>query len=120
MTGDMRDDQQASQTSEARVDAGPLAVGRSAIVARGRGGWLFHSEARVCTRELLSLPLEICYSTTFLLQSPSSSLPELGGRHPTECPSLSWQPPSDTMQIYSSFISQIHNSFQRGRGWERG
>lgn len=32
--GEMRDDQQASQTFDARADAGPLAVGGSTIFAR--------------------------------------------------------------------------------------
>lgn len=72
---------------------------------------LSRSEGRACTRELLSPPLEICYSTTFLLQSPSSCFSELGGQHPTESPSLSEQPPKERMQIYSSLITQIHKSF---------
>lgn len=97
------------------MDAGPLAVGCSASFAWGGGGWLAHSreEVRACTPELLSLPLEICYSTTFLLQSPGSSLPEpeLGGQHPRERPSLSQQPPTATMQIPSSFIARLHKSF---------
>lgn len=75
----------------------------------------FTFRGRACTRELLSLPLEICYSTTFLLQSPSSSFLELGGQYPTECPSLSEQPPKDRMQIYYSLITQIHKVFSKQR-----
>lgn len=103
-------EQQASQTFEAGVDVGPLAVGGGTHLCMGavlHSLALSRSAGRACTPELLSLPLEICYSTTFLLQSLSLSFPELGGQHPTEWPSLLEQPPRDGMRIYS-LITQIY------------
>lgn len=112
----MRDERRPAGLSDfwSRSWCGAARCGREHHLCMGavlRSLALSRSEGRACTRELLSLPLEICYSTTFLLQSPSSSFLELGGQHPTECPSLSEQPPKDRMQIYSSLITQIHKSF---------
>lgn len=117
----MRDERRPAGLSDfwSRSWCGAARCGREHHLCMGavlRSLALSRSEGRACTRELLSLPLEICYSTTFLLQSPNSSFLELGGQHPTECPSLSEQPPRDRMQIYSSLITQIHKSFpNRGK-----
>lgn len=112
--------QQASQTFEARVDVGLLAVGGSTIFAwercctRSLARSLHHVQRTECALEnclvcrwkSATAPHFCCKALVRAFQSWGVSMPKNG--------LLSEQPPTDGMQIYSFFITQIHKSFPNG------